>query len=184
MSNAEIGSRLKSIRLEKGYTLDEVAASVGVAKSTIQRYEAGKISSIKLPVIESIARFLNVNPAWVIGKSTVQDVSYDLITHNVPYSAEGFELIEMQKEVRHKKLLVRLSAYHDFLYDYLQLNDAGKEKLHEQLKLLSKIPEYQEETELPPAPVMLNAAHADAGASTEDKKYDEDIMNDNEKWGK
>ena len=50
-------------------TLDEVASKVGVAKSTILRYEKGTITKIKLPIIESIANALSVNPNWIIGNS-------------------------------------------------------------------------------------------------------------------
>lgn len=68
MSNTEIGSRIKQTRVEKGLSLEDVAKKVGVAKSTIQRYEAGAIEKIKLPVIESIAKELKVNSAWLLGK--------------------------------------------------------------------------------------------------------------------
>lgn len=69
MGNIEMGNRIKHARILRGATLDEIARKVGVAKSTIQRYESGKIEKIKLPVVESIALALNVNPAWLIGKS-------------------------------------------------------------------------------------------------------------------
>lgn len=66
-SNQEIGYRIYETRQSKGLTLDDIAVSVGVAKSTIQRYEKGTIKKIKLPVIESIANALEVNPNWLIG---------------------------------------------------------------------------------------------------------------------
>lgn len=69
MTNIEIGNRIKHARNLKSATLDDIAKKVGVARSTIQRYESGKITTIKLPVIESIAKALNVNPAWIVGKS-------------------------------------------------------------------------------------------------------------------
>ena len=69
ITNAEIGKRIKYARDLRNATLDDIAKKVGVTKSTIQRYEAGKITTIKLPVVESIAIALNVNPAWVVGKS-------------------------------------------------------------------------------------------------------------------
>ncbi|BCN32074.1 helix-turn-helix domain-containing protein [Anaeromicropila herbilytica] len=77
MENKEIGLRIKSRREEKNLTLQEVADKVGVAKSTIQRYEAGTIENIKLPVINAIAQVLGVNPSWVIGKSDSPDVEKD-----------------------------------------------------------------------------------------------------------
>ena len=77
MENKEIGLRIKSRREDKNLTLQEVADKVGVAKSTIQRYEAGTIENIKLPVINAIAQVLGVNPAWVIGKSDSPDIEME-----------------------------------------------------------------------------------------------------------
>lgn len=64
-----LGERIKQRRKELKLTLQDIADNVGVTKSTIQRYEAGKIESPKLPVIQAIARALNANPAWLVGKS-------------------------------------------------------------------------------------------------------------------
>lgn len=47
MTNLELGQRLESRRTALGLTLDDVALRVGVAKSTIQRYEKGKIEKLK-----------------------------------------------------------------------------------------------------------------------------------------
>lgn len=60
-----IGSRIERVRSELGYSLDEIADRVGVAASTIQRYEKGLISSPKIPVLESIAKCLGVNLCWL-----------------------------------------------------------------------------------------------------------------------
>lgn len=69
LDNIEIGKRLESRRLALGYTMEQVASKIGVTKSTIQRYEKGKIQKIKLPVIESYCSVLQINPNWVIGLS-------------------------------------------------------------------------------------------------------------------
>lgn len=73
MSNEEIGNRIKSARKALGLSLEDVAKSADVNKSTMQRYENGKIQSIKLPVIETIAKKLNVSPAWLLCKSDIRD---------------------------------------------------------------------------------------------------------------
>lgn len=62
-----IAKRIKQAREIKGCTLEDIASEIGVAKSTIQRYENGLISKPKLPVLHSIANSLNVNPAWLSG---------------------------------------------------------------------------------------------------------------------
>lgn len=69
MGNKEIGLRIEQRRKSLGLTLDDVAQEIGVAKSTVQRYEKGTIEKIKLPVLEAIARVLSVNPAWLCFKS-------------------------------------------------------------------------------------------------------------------
>ncbi|WP_054277933.1 helix-turn-helix domain-containing protein [Clostridioides difficile] len=63
--NKKIGKRIKETRENIGLTLKDVADRVGVATSTIQRYEKGEISQLKLPVLESIAKALNVDPTWI-----------------------------------------------------------------------------------------------------------------------
>lgn len=89
MTNAEIGSRIKSVRELRGATLDDIAKKVGVVKSTIQRYEAGKIKNIKLPVVDSIAIALNVNPSWIVGKSD----DMELPEQKAPEIMQYYELL-------------------------------------------------------------------------------------------
>ena len=67
--NIEIGKRIKKRREELGMTQEDLGNALWLNKSTIQRYETGKISSIKLPVIHAIANKLNVNPDWLILKT-------------------------------------------------------------------------------------------------------------------
>ena len=74
LSNKEIGERISSTRDLRGLTLDDVAVHVGVAKSTISRYENGTISRIKLPVLESIAKVLQVDPNWLVGNADIPTV--------------------------------------------------------------------------------------------------------------
>lgn len=69
MGNSIIGDRILSRRQELGLTLDDIATDIGVARSTIQRYEKGTIERLKMPVIEAIASVLHVNPAWLVGKT-------------------------------------------------------------------------------------------------------------------
>ena len=64
--NIEIGKRIKQRREELGMTQEELGNLLWLNKSTIQRYEAGKIAKIKLPVIHAMAKQLNVSPEWLI----------------------------------------------------------------------------------------------------------------------
>ena len=69
MGNSIVATRMQRRREELGLTLDDIALEIGVARSTIQRYEKGTIEKLKLPVIEAIANVLQVDPAWLVGKS-------------------------------------------------------------------------------------------------------------------
>ena len=82
-----LGSRIKSRRIELKMTQGEIAEPIGVAISTIQRYEAGTIGKIKLPVVEAIARVLNVNADWLTGKTENMDSTSD----NLPPGALPYE---------------------------------------------------------------------------------------------
>ena len=68
-TKSHIGIRIKQRRKALGISAVELAAELGMAKTTIHRYESGEISTIKLPVVEAIAHALKVDPLWLIGKS-------------------------------------------------------------------------------------------------------------------
>lgn len=70
--NIIIGNRIKQAREDKGLTQEELGKSLGLNKSTVQRYETAKIEKIKLPIIEAMAQILNVNPEWLSDKTTVR----------------------------------------------------------------------------------------------------------------
>lgn len=64
-----IGQRIKQRREALNISAQELAEAIGINKATIHRYENGDFKSIKLPVIESIAKYLEVDPSWIIGKT-------------------------------------------------------------------------------------------------------------------
>lgn len=70
-----VAERIAEARQYRGMTLTEVAEKVGIDKSTIMRYEKCQVKKMKPPVIEAIARALDVNPAWIVGKADRQLVS-------------------------------------------------------------------------------------------------------------
>ena len=69
MKNEEIGKRIQQRRKALNISVVDIATYTGLSKATIHRYESGEIQNIKLPVIETIASILDVNPLWLIGKS-------------------------------------------------------------------------------------------------------------------
>lgn len=75
MDAIEIGKRIKARRKELNLTLEQLASALGFNKSTLQRYEVGKIDRIKLPVLQSIAKELRVDPNWLALKTDKQSTT-------------------------------------------------------------------------------------------------------------
>lgn len=99
MDREKLGQRLKYARDEvRNMSLQDVADAVGVARSTVQRYEAGKIQNIKLPVVESFARALKVNPDWLVCKSDEMEISV-AIDFGTTYSASNIIPLPETKKV-------------------------------------------------------------------------------------
>ena len=94
-----IGERIKERREEMNLSAWEVAEQLGLSKATIHRYESGEIKKIKLPIIESIASILKVNPDWLIGKSEDK------------YKISNIEYVEKTGAKDIKKVLGALSEY-------------------------------------------------------------------------
>jgi transcriptional regulator with XRE-family HTH domain len=63
----DIADRIKSRRLELGMTLEDVANVLGVAKSTILRYETKDIGNMGIDKLETIAKALKCSPAYLMG---------------------------------------------------------------------------------------------------------------------
>lgn len=63
----KVGSRLKEARERSKITLELAGNKVGVHKSTVLRWENGETEKIKLPILETLAAYYNVNPVWLMG---------------------------------------------------------------------------------------------------------------------
>ncbi len=67
-----IGARIRARREELGMTQTDLGDALGLHKSTINRYETGEIVRIKLPLLQEIARKLDVSPEWLALKTDDQ----------------------------------------------------------------------------------------------------------------
>lgn len=76
---ALFGKRLKTIRVQKGYTIEsfckqfrkETGHTLGT--STVSRWENG-LQDPLVSTVASIAKFLDVNPLWLIGETDERDL--------------------------------------------------------------------------------------------------------------
>ena len=71
----KIGRILQSARKQHDLTLEEVGERVGLAKSTVQRYEAGLIATPKRAVLEALAGAVGIEPVQLTGKVPANAIS-------------------------------------------------------------------------------------------------------------
>ena len=97
MDNLSIGKRIKQSREDIEITRKELANRIKVSASTITRYEQGTIQKIKMPIINSIANALSVNPMWIIGRSEfirTSEMKKEWSTSNISLTRHEEEFIK------------------------------------------------------------------------------------------
>lgn len=173
MTNIEIGKRIRIAREKRGLNKKELAQKIQVADSTIKRYEDGDIKKIKMPVIESIANALHVNPMWIIGKDVSMEcrsINFTSTPIDCPFNSALAKLQKNDCNLTEEELSAikeqlpnifnRVAKIFDDFYHspsnlyekekakqllgcFFQLNTDGQNKAIDHVSLLTKIPEYQ-----------------------------------------
>ena len=91
INKQELGNRIKDERLRLGLSQSVIAQNIGVATSTISRYEKGAFNDIKLPVIEAIAKELKVSPSWLLGADVPKNRSFDDLCRSLTANILGLD---------------------------------------------------------------------------------------------
>lgn len=137
MDAKTIGNRIKLARKARNMTQEDVAKELGLNKSTIQRYETGNINAIKLPVIAAIARILQVNPAWLSGKTDKMEVDDNAyIEYEQSNQIEPVLSRKDERDIAKKleELMGALDSKDGLMFDGEPLDDETRELLRESLK--------------------------------------------------
>lgn len=71
----EMGDKIYNLRMQKGYTLEELGNAVGVGKSTVRKWEKGMIANMKRDKIAKLASALDCSPAYLMGWDEESNVS-------------------------------------------------------------------------------------------------------------
>lgn len=62
-----MAQRIKEKRLELGLTQEELAEKLGLQKSAVCKYEAGRVTNIKRATIQKMATLFDCSPSWLLG---------------------------------------------------------------------------------------------------------------------
>ena len=69
----DIGQKIKTARLSKGLTQQELGELLGVQKSAIAKYENGKVVNIKRSTLKKISNILEIRPSELIDEQIEAD---------------------------------------------------------------------------------------------------------------
>lgn len=148
---ATISERIvEGLRIRKLKQTDLVKLT-GIGKSSISTYIAGNYEP-KQKNIYKIAKALNVSESWLMG--------YDVPMQRNVIASTTTTLYNVHCETK---------AESELILSYRELSNYGKNRVSSYANGVLRI--EKEEAE-------VNAAHALPNASAEDKKHDDDIMND------
>lgn len=135
-----VAENIKRIRKEKNLTQKQLGEKCGMSESTLRQYEIG-YRNPKLETIRRIAAALDVYISDLVddwGRFSKEEIEQD-IENGSKESTWNYSKAEEYFEYSARKLEEIL------IEDYRSLNNTGKGKAVEQVKLLTKIPEYQKE---------------------------------------
>lgn len=158
----DVGQRIKSLREEKGMTLEELGNKVGVGKSTVRKWETGIIANMRRDKIAKIADALETSPAYLMGWE--ENISHFSKKESL---AEGCD--ESQNDVL--KLQGNQKELHTI---YQKLSSTNQDRVLLYAKNLLSTQQMEDE-------LILNAAH-DSGATPEQKQHADNIMEDPDEW--
>lgn len=117
-----IGERIKYRRSKIGMTLLQEAEALGVAEATAQRYESGKIKTLKYETIVKLSEILKCTPGYLMG------------WEDVTWPAQKYETLDTKKEI--ELLIDKLSSQANLTFGESHLSDAATSMLKNSLESL------------------------------------------------
>ena len=91
-----LGERLKDLRIEQGYTLEELAAQTGLSKAALGKYETNESGDISLFAITQLANFYGVTTDYLLGLVENKNRS-DAVLADLHLSDEAVDVLKSGK---------------------------------------------------------------------------------------
>lgn len=61
-----VGENIKKLRLERGWTQEELGDRLGVKKAAVQKYESGQVQNLKQATIRNLCEVFEKDPSYFI----------------------------------------------------------------------------------------------------------------------
>lgn len=153
----EINKIIKRRRLELGLTLKDVANALGIAESTVSRYESSDIQNMGIDKIEALSKVLKCSPAYLMGWEDLEE-----------------ELKPTKEEIK----IIHENSYENLVIaEMKKMNQRGKVKLLDTARDMTCNPLYNANYQL-----EVNAAHQRTDIDIPDgvDTSENDIMDDDD----
>lgn len=108
----DIGEKIKTARLAKNMTQEELGSILGVQKSAIAKYESGRVVNIKRSTLKKISDVLDIRPSELIF---------------------GEEMKSNPKELAERHFEIIMDEDINEIFDDFRKLDAGKKKIVKEL---------------------------------------------------
>lgn len=119
-----LGEEIKRLRLERGYTQQQLGEMLGVQKSAVQKYEKGTVKNLKQETLMRLCQIFDVSPA------VFMDAMYDT------------DKLSREVQVLDELSLLFGSQSVNLLEAFQSLNEEGKAKLYSYARDLAEIEKY------------------------------------------
>ena len=104
----DIGTRIKTARIAKGYTQEELGNLLGVQKSAVAKWENGRVVNIKRSTLAKISNILEIAPVELISGVEEKPVETANMLADIFMDAELMKMIEEYSTLTEpKKVQVR-----------------------------------------------------------------------------
>lgn len=96
---------IKKRRLELGLTLKDVADALGVAESTVSRYETSYIANMKIDKLKALADVLKCTPGYLMGWNEESEFNEDIAGMLIEIKRESdlLKLIELYRSLTNEQ---------------------------------------------------------------------------------
>ncbi len=73
-----MGERIRSLRMANNMTQEELGNKLGLQKSAIAKYEAGRVENLKSSTIKKMAAVFQVEPSYIMGLEKDDSITLSL----------------------------------------------------------------------------------------------------------
>ena len=161
----EFKDKIKTLRLSRNLTMDELAKMVGVSTPTIQRYESGEIKNVRRDKIYNLSKALGTTPVHLMGWE--DEIFHDSDINELNDFLDKFDMCidavnegDSDWEVFYNGDSVRVDV--EDLWNLYQKSDTMNETtIATELEwLISKSPKYEEKLSYSEYPYIPDAVAA------------------------